>query len=548
MTVNSTALDLTSGGKKSTSDSSSGNMRERLEGRQANDMVLAFCGAIGSRINEDILTSYQEVLESEGYKYHTIKISKIIETAFNQGSYGLEEPIGVSSLSSTPSSKFDRYQRLQILGNTIREKLGDDALARLCIQEIAIIRKQESYKHTDKVAYLISQLKHPAEIQFFRLVYSNIFYLIGTLCSEEQRKHNLHDKEEIPEDKVAKLIQTDRNENDSHGQKLEKVLHSSDLFINNTNPSNDHRKKVISRFVGLTHGINGLTPTNQETGMYAAHTASLRSACLSRQVGAAIMSSEGSIIATGCNDVPKFGGGLYNADSIEDNRCVHYEDNKCFNDTHKSILTRDIKIHLESILQTEIQNLLSETQSEIHSKALAPLLDKIAQRVPSKATEIIANKTQVKDLIEYSRAIHAEMDAIISLSRQTNQSTNQCTLFTTTYPCHNCARHIVTAGIREVVYIEPYEKSLATRLHHDSISKNKTDESKVAFLPFEGVSPRRYADLFKAHNKRKESGSAVKIKVRELNQVIPTYIDSYLDREINVVRYLQEQFSKTEKV
>lgn len=33
------------------------------------------------------------------------------------------------------------------------------------------------------------------------------------------------------------------------------------------------------------------------------------------------------------------------------------------------------------------------------------------------------------------------------------------TLYATMYPCHNCARHIVAAGIRKVIYIERYGES-----------------------------------------------------------------------------------------
>lgn len=51
--------------------------------------------------------------------------------------------------------------------------------------------------------------------------------------------------------------------------------------------------------------------------------------------------------------------------------------------------------------------------------------------------------------MEYSRSIHAEMDVITSMARKQNGDTKDKILFTTTYPCHNCARHIVAAGIKK---------------------------------------------------------------------------------------------------
>jgi hypothetical protein len=70
------------------------------------------------------------------------------------------------------------------------------------------------------------------------------------------------------------------------------------------------------------------------------------------------------------------------------------------------------------------------------------------------------------------------------------------TLFTTTFPCHNCAKHIVSAGITRVVYIEPYPKSMAGALFGDTISIDQPVTGRVGFSPFVGVGPRRYFDLF----------------------------------------------------
>ncbi|WP_422109159.1 deaminase [Aeromonas salmonicida] len=45
--------------------------------------------------------------------------------------------------------------------------------------------------------------------------------------------------------------------------------------------------------------------------------------------------------------------------------------------------------------------------------------------------------------------MHAEMDAITSLARLDGPSSKNKIIYTTTYPCHNCARHIVAAGIKK---------------------------------------------------------------------------------------------------
>jgi len=99
------------------------------------------------------------------------------------------------------------------------------------------------------------------------------------------------------------------------------------------------------------------------------------------------------------------------------------------------------------------------------------------------------------------------MLAIIQGGQKAGDKIKNGKLYTTTYPCHNCARHIVAAGIREVYYIEPYRKSLAIKLHNDSLTEDEEIKDKVRILMFDGVAPRRYLEFFKmSPNSRKTNG------------------------------------------
>lgn len=105
------------------------------------------------------------------------------------------------------------------------------------------------------------------------------------------------------------------------------------------------------------------------------------------------------------------------------------------------------------------------------------------------------------NLTEFGRAVHAEMDALLAAGR-IGASVRGYELYCTTFPCHNCAKHIVNAGIKRVLYIEPYPKSLAGRLHGDAIVLGKSDENdpRVTFQAFRGVAPRMYPTLFSSMN------------------------------------------------
>jgi cytidine/deoxycytidylate deaminase-like protein len=93
------------------------------------------------------------------------------------------------------------------------------------------------------------------------------------------------------------------------------------------------------------------------------------------------------------------------------------------------------------------------------------------------------------------------------------------TLFCTTFPCHDCAKHIVAAGIQKVVYIELYPKSLAPELYLDSIVVDQPKSQQtlggaeamgyVPFEPFVGIAPRQYLDLFTMGERKTRTGDVV---------------------------------------
>ncbi len=132
--------------------------------------------------------------------------------------------------------------------------------------------------------------------------------------------------------------------------------------------------------------------------------------------------------------------------------------------------------------------------------------------------------------LEYGRMIHAEMSAITDAARL-GRPLQGATLFTTTFPCHMCAKHIVAARIANVVFLEPYPKSLASELHSDSIhiegqSREQFDSfPSVNFSHFYGISPRRYRDLFERGSRKDEDGRLSKSPNQPMIEItIPVYL------------------------
>lgn len=513
---------------------------EAISERKSKELVIAFAGPIGCGINA-VKEALAGILSSSGYTVHHIKLSDYLKESVLNGTVKITGDLAENGAS--------RYIQMQNVGNALRRE-QPDILAEHSIQKIAEIRTAEHGTNIENVTdivpgrtvYIIDQLKHPEEVTLLRVVYGNLFYLFGVLSITPRRENRLKD-EGVEPNMISDLIERDRKQIEKSGQQLDKALQLADFFVRNDRNNAETLNAQLSRFVDLIHGVNGVTPTLEEYGMYMAYAAGLRSACLSRQVGASIMNSDGAVIATGRNDVPKAGGGLYGPESGEDDaRCVKLESGFCHNDQHKIKLVDDIKNIIRSELEQHRASLIATDKD---NKFVLDKLD--VKAISDSIAKVAYEDTRLGGLIEFSRSIHAEMDAIVSLALKGSGSTKGSSLFTYTFPCHNCARHIVAAGIQTVYFLEPYEKSLALELHLDaiaidgigSIGEGVVGKSqKVKFVHFEGVSPRQYLNMFTPSGERKnEVGKAIRLNISKADKKVPEYLDSYQAYELKVVEH-----------
>ena len=353
-----------------------------------------------------------------------------------------------------------------------------------------------------------------------------MFFLFGILCPEEIREQRLIHSKEIEKSKTAQLMERDKSDGETSGQQMLETIFHSDFFVTNIAENVDSEMENLERYVKIMMGDKSLTPLKEEVAMFHAYSASVKSGCLARQVGASIMDEDGKIISTGCNDVPRPGGGLYTAESgRDDSRCMLKNGGKCHNENEKKTIFENIKKTLNDV---------------IHKDCLQDGIDR--DELVLKLYDDIKKQSKVKNLIEYCRAIHAEMDAITSVALTGGHALKGTSLFCTTFPCHNCAKHIVATGISKVYYIEPYEKSLAQRLHGDSITFYKStaqNDKKTQFLPFEGVGPKKYLKLFH-YEERKKDGKRIAFNKDKAMPNVPVLLDTSYNYEIIIVDNLKE--------
>lgn len=435
------------------------------------ELILGLVSPVG--VNKDgLLRELREYCRAMGYVLVHHKLSALIE--------GFLE---VDTVESEPY--LDRISRLMGAGNDLRE-IDSTAVAMLATQGVR--NERDHLGSRSGVIHLLDSIKHPDEVDYLRSVYRRSFFLISLHSSKGERIRTLKQKCSLLDSEAQKLVEKDAKEGEAFQQRTRDAFELGDVFLSAVGISGQLR-----RFLNLVYAHPFLTPTRDEYGMFLAHSASLRSASLARQVGAAILTDDGDLISTGCNDVPKAMGGQYWPGPKDNRDFVRALDS---NDAQKDIIVAGVV------------------------EALTPNIP-VAERVSYGRSKL--RSSGLLDLTEFGRDVHAEMEALMSALRM-GKSAVGATLFTTTFPCHNCAKHVLSAGIRRVVFVEPYPKSKADQLHHDAIAiePSSAPEGKVPFEAFIGVGPRRFFDLFSlglssgARVVRKDSVTGVALEPMEV--------------------------------
>ncbi|WP_394865360.1 anti-phage dCTP deaminase [Klebsiella pneumoniae] len=517
------------------------NATQEIKDSVTPEIIIALCGPIGSPLHETA-EQISFSLKKYGYKTYDIRLSDLIRINSKYTKINLDE-----------STKLKKFKSLITVGDKLREIYGSDILAKLAIAKISAERKKNFGEFDDivnesskgeaskiknqKIFHIIDSVKNSSELELLKSIYGKMIFSIGVFSPLEARRENLSKINSLSVEDIAELINTDSGEEFDHGQSVRDTFPKCDYFLRVDSglaePGNAEAKGQIlsklERFFKLIFRSSVISPTEEENAMYAATSAARNSACLSRQVGAAVTSSSGELLSTGWNDVPRNGGGLYGKQSIRlkvidpDHRCYALKSRSCSNDAEKRILA---EVVIDSLVQEKI----------------------ISVKKREDAIQTILKNSRLKDLIEFSRAVHAEMHAILGASRVAGERILGGKIFVTTYPCHSCARHIIASGISEVYFIEPYRKSLALKLHSDAMTESviETDE-KVKLIQFDGVAPTRFLELFESGSRKSKAGvlelategaampvDSVSLKaIPKLEQVVIAEVDS---NKLNLLR------------
>jgi len=77
---------------------------------------------------------------------------------------------------------------------------------------------------------------------------------------------------------------------------------------------------------------------------------------------------------------------------------------------------------------------------------------------------------------ELCRGIHAEINCVIQAAIHGTSIKGNTTLYTTTFPCMSCLKLLINAGIKRIVYKEPYNME-------NKVKREMIKESRLKITP-----------------------------------------------------------------
>lgn len=467
--------------------------RSRLVG--VDEIHLVLVRPLGADV-DPLCSHLESVFAVFGYTTERIHLSDFI----NELKPGLPGEAG----------SYEYYASRMDAGDQLRDESSGGVLALFSIHEVERRRRELLEKGHEKLLFIHDSAMHPDELRTFRQAYGKVVFVVSINRSQLKRQQRLVERFRIAglpeaelEERAAELIARDlgrRKDGNKRRLSFEDTFVLADVFIDggpegygldpNSRESNSNLIKRFARQIfSYPHGV----PSPAESMMSHAYMAALSSGAVSRTVGAAISSQDGTILAVGRNDVPKFGGGLYLGDEEGGAGDAHH----IFSAGNFELLPEDAK-GADSNDLVKLHML-----KELFENAAAAEI--IELREPESLLENLLGANGVRqsrffEVIAYGRTVHAEMDAITTAARS-GIAIKDSILYSTTFPCHECARHIIAAGIKKVIFVQPYPKSRISQLHSDSMELIEDADiapkaNCVTLKPFIGFATRSMGRLF----------------------------------------------------
>lgn len=378
-------------------------------------------------------------------EYYTIRVPQIKRLFYQAVSnYTCQVEISEGQDSTIRHYRFYTYF-MQIVGNNIRgsgnpydSKIDSNYFYSVAERIDHVIKAIRDIKkeHNEPARICIDTIRNPYEAFYFKDRYST-FYLVSVNVEDAFRKKRLSN---YTADEIRSLDLTESADGISsqfgifYHQTISSCLEIADVHIYNKQVDDGKYFELtqqLIKYISLMLHPGLVTPSSIERCMQQAYNAKLNSGCLSRQVGSVITNSDYSIVAVGWNDVPhgQIPCNLRDICSF----CKDHDEN-----TYSKYELQDEKFNIAI--------------TNVHNKIRALSQDLI---FPYCFKDIYNGITGQKNQV-HTRALHAEENAFLQISKYGGKGIKGGCLFVTASPCELCSKKAYNLGIKHIYYIDPY--------------------------------------------------------------------------------------------
>lgn len=223
-------------------------------------------------------------------------------------------------------------------------------------------------------------------------------------------------------------------------QNVKKCIEISDIHLFNPKNEFDNNnilKAQIVWYVALMQHPGLVPPSSMERVMQVAYTMKMNSGCISRQVGAVVTDASNSIKSVGWNDVAK---GQIPCSMRSLNGLIEEFNPVAYSNYERNNQRFRIKANEQLIKIKEInaKNQIFEGHN------LSYCFKDIHNSLDDKGNQV------------HTRALHAEENAFLQLTKYGSSGIEGGKLYTTASPCELCAKKAYQLGMSEIIFIDPY--------------------------------------------------------------------------------------------
>lgn len=347
-------------------------------------------------------------------------------------------------LQDDPPIKYHFYTYLlQKIANNIRasgnpyvSELHQDKILDFAKRIRIIIELIKKHKGGEKARICIDAIRNANESNYLKDVYRS-YFLMSISVDEKMRQGRLGALDEEEQKSLDYVEYESKFDNGKifYHQNIANCFEMADIHLVNMDEKNGRRLSLtrqLVKYITLMIHPGLVVPSDIERCMQLAYNAKYNSGCLSRQVGAVVTEPDFAIKSVGWNDVPN-----------KQLECIYRDVHGYCKGNQKDCFS-EFEYENETFKKSLIHIGRQLESTNLHGRKFSYCFKDIYNGLKN-------DKNQV-----FTRALHAEENAFLQISKYGGQGVKGGFLFCTASPCELCSKKAFQLGIKDIYYIDPY--------------------------------------------------------------------------------------------